>query len=93
VPTAGRIAGGASIEREVGFQLARMDQMRLHPAQSRLHRPPGRVADAINARFPGSAIAENPTIVSSAPPGGLSMVSFVSQLENLSSSPTRRPRW
>jgi flagellar P-ring protein FlgI len=47
----------------------------------------GRVADAINARFPGSAIAENPTIVSVRPPGGVSMVSFMGQVENLAVEP------
>ena len=86
VPTAGRIAGGAEVEREVGFQLARMDQLRLT-----LRNPDfttaGRVADAVNARFPGSAIAENPTIVAVRPPAGLSMVAFMGQLENLSVEP------
>jgi flagellar P-ring protein precursor FlgI len=86
VPTAGRIAGGASVERELGFQLARMDQMRLT-----LRNPDFttavRVADVINARFPGSALAENPTIVAVRPPAGVTMVSFMGQIENLSVEP------
>jgi len=86
VPTAGRIAGGASVEREIGFQLARMDQMRLT-----LRNPDfttaRRIADAINSNFPGSAIAENPTIVALRAPAGLNLISFMAQVENLSVEP------
>ncbi|WP_414692369.1 flagellar basal body P-ring protein FlgI [Phenylobacterium sp.] len=84
VPTAGRIAGGATVEGEgTGFQLASMTVMRLT-----LHNPDfstaQRVADAINARFPGCAQLQNPTIVAIRPPPGQDMVSFVGQVENLS---------
>ncbi len=83
VPTAGRIAGGAIVEKEVGFQLASMSTLRLT-----LRNPDfttaGRVADVINGRFPGSAAALNPTIISVHPVGGMDMVSFLTQLENLS---------
>ncbi len=84
VPTAGRIAGGASVEREVGFQLARMDQMRLT-----LRNPDfttaRRVAEAVNARYPGTAVAENPTIVSLTP--GRDVIGFMAQIENLTVEP------
>ena len=86
VPTAGRIAGGATVEREVGFQLANMSQMRLT-----LRNPDfttaRRIADAINTLHPGTAAAENPTIVAIRPPAGRDMVSFMAQIENLTVEP------
>jgi flagellar P-ring protein precursor FlgI len=86
VPTAGRIASGAIVEREIGFQLASMDQLRLT-----LRNPDfttsRRIADVINNRFPGTARADNPTIVTIRPMGGQDMVSFVSQVENLDVEP------
>ena len=86
VPTAGRIASGAVVEREIGFQLASMSQLRLT-----LRNPDFttaiRVADAINARFPGSAVAQNPTIVAIHPIGGQDMTSFVAQVENIAVDP------
>ena len=86
VPTAGRIASGAIVEREIGFQLASMDQLRMT-----LRNPDfttaRRIADAINTRYPGSAQAENPTIVSIHPTRGQDMMSFVAQVENLDVEP------
>jgi flagellar P-ring protein precursor FlgI len=86
VPTAGRIAGGASVEREIGFRLANMAQMRMT-----LRNPDfttaRRIADAINVAYAGSAIADNPTIVTIRPPAGQDMVSFLAQVENLTVEP------
>lgn len=86
VPTAGRIASGAVVEREVGFQLASMRQMRLT-----LHNPDfttaRRIAEVINGRFPGSATADNPSIVTLRPTGGRELVSFVTQIEQLEVQP------
>jgi flagellar P-ring protein FlgI len=86
VPTAGRIAGGAVVEREIGFQLAQMGQLRMT-----LRNPDfttaRRIADAVNARFPGAALAENPTIVAIRPTNGQDMMTFVAQVENLSVEP------
>ena len=86
VPTAGRIAGGASVEREVNFQLAAMDQMRLT-----LRNPDfttaRRIADVINATYPGTAVAENPTIVAIRPPAGQNMPGFMAQIENMTVEP------
>lgn len=83
VPTAGRIASGAIVEREVGFQLAGMAQLRLT-----LRNPDfttaRRIAAVINAKYPGCARADNPTIVTVQPPAGESMVGFVADMENLS---------
>ncbi|MDB5434426.1 MAG: fglI [Phenylobacterium sp.] len=86
VPTAGRIASGAIVEGESGFQLANMTSLRMT-----LRNPDfttaGRIADVINARYPGTAIAENPTIVAIRPANGQDMMSFVTQVENLSVEP------
>jgi flagellar P-ring protein FlgI len=86
VPTAGRIAGGAIVERETGFQLSEMGQMRMT-----LRNPDfttaRRIADVVNAKYPGSALAENPTIVAIRPVAGQDMMTFVSQVENLAVEP------
>ena len=86
VPTAGRIAGGATIERETGFQMAAMGQMRMT-----LRNPDfttaQRIATVINNRFPGTAIADNPTIVTLRPPAGQSMVGFMTAVETLEVEP------
>ena len=86
VPTAGRIANGAIVEREIGFQMASMEQLRLT-----LRNPDfttaKRIADAINTAFPGTATADNPTIVTLKPPTGRDMVSFVTEVENLEVEP------
>lgn len=83
VPTAGRIAGGAIVEREVGFQLASMSELRMtlrNPDFSTARK----IAEVVNGRFPGTARADNPTIVTLRPPAGRDLVSFMSQVENLS---------
>ncbi|MFZ3008073.1 MAG: flagellar basal body P-ring protein FlgI [Phenylobacterium sp.] len=86
VPTAGRIASGAIVEREIGFQLASMAQMRMT-----LRNPDfttaKRIADVINAKFPGCARADNPTIVTIQPNAGANMVGFIAQIENLTVEP------
>jgi len=86
VPTAGRIASGAIVEREVGFQLASMAQMRLT-----LHNPDfttaRRVAEVINARFPGSARADNPSIITVRPAAGRDLVTYITQIEQLEVQP------
>ncbi|MEO6340016.1 MAG: flagellar basal body P-ring protein FlgI [Caulobacteraceae bacterium] len=86
VPTAGRIASGAVIERELGFKLASMGQLRLT-----LRNPDfttaRRIADAVNQRYLGTAVADNPSIVTLKPPASLSMVDFVTQVEQLEVEP------
>jgi len=66
VPTAGRIASGAIVEREVAFQLASMSSMRLT-----LRNPDfttaQRIAEVVNDRFPG---APRPTIHNRYAPSG-----------------------
>ena len=86
VPTAGRIASGASVEREIGFQLANMGQLRMT-----LRNPDfttaRRIADVINRVYPGAAAAENPTIVALRAPAGRDMVSFITGVEQLEIEP------
>jgi flagellar P-ring protein FlgI len=83
VPTSGRIASGAIVEREIGFQMASMGQLRLT-----LRNPDfttaRRISDAINSQFPGVATADNPTIVTLRNNTGRDMVSLVTAVENLS---------
>jgi flagellar P-ring protein precursor FlgI len=80
VPTAGRIASGGTVEREVNFQLDQMQIVRLT-----LHNPDfttaRHIADAINGRYPGTAMAENPTVVALRAPPGQDMVSFITAVE------------
>ena len=60
VPTSGRIAGGAIVELETGFQLASMSTLRLDPARNPDFTTASRVADVINARYPGSGRGAQP---------------------------------
>ena len=86
VPTAGRIAAGGIVEKEIGFQLASMTVLRMT-----LRNPDfttaRRIAEVINATYPGTAQAENGTIVSLHPPAGRNMVEFVTDVENLQVEP------
>jgi flagellar P-ring protein precursor FlgI len=86
VPTAGRIASGGVVEREVNFSLRQMQVVRLT-----LRNPDfttaSRIADAINAQYPGTAQAQNPTVVALRAPaaGDLKgdMVGFITAVEQL----------
>src|SRR5687768_16020460 len=81
VPTSGRIAGGAIIERESSFRLASMPLVRLT-----LRNPDfttaRRVAEAINGQFPGTARADNPSIVTLRPPAA-DPIGFLTSVEQL----------
>ncbi len=80
VPTAGRISDGASVERETGFNLNDMAVVRLT-----LRNPDfatsSRIAAAINAQYPGTAFAQNPSIVAVKPPAGTSNMAFLTEVE------------
>jgi len=86
VPTSGRIADGASVERELAFSLDHMAQLRLT-----LRNPDfttaSRIADAINQHFADTAMADNPTIVTIKPPPGQTMQQFVTAVEALQVDP------
>ena len=68
------------------FQLASMGQMRMT-----LRNPDfttsRRIAEAVNRQFPGTAYAQNPTIVAVRPPAGHDMTAFMAQIENISVNP------
>lgn len=82
VPTAGRIASGATVERETGFNLDSMPEVRLT-----LRNPDfttaQRIAAAINQSFPQSALAENGSVVALRAPALLGMAGFISRVENI----------
>ncbi len=87
VPTSGRIAAGATVEKEVGFELASMSQMRLT-----LRNPDfttaRRIAEVINASFPNTASADNPaTVTLKAPGGGAGLMNFATAVEQLQVEP------
>jgi flagellar P-ring protein precursor FlgI len=89
VPTAGRIAGGAIIEREVGFEMARMGSVTLT-----LRNPDfttaRRIAQAVNAylREP-AAKPSDPSTVQIDLPGGYdgSVVNLITDIEQLRIEP------
>ena len=86
VPTAGRIADGASVERENGFTLNSMTTLRMtlrNPDFATAQRS----SDVINAAHPGTATADNPTIVSLHAPDGRNMESFITEIEELEVNP------
>jgi flagellar P-ring protein precursor FlgI len=80
VPTSGRVASGGTIEHDRDFDLNAMPALRLT-----LRNPDfttsKRIANIINGSFPGSAEAENPSVVAIKPPPGVRMSDFITQLE------------
>ena len=89
-PTAGRIASGALVEREINFDLAALDSVRLS-----LKNPDfttaRRVAQAIGGFLsnPGAASAENETTVRLSKPAGYSgtIVDLITDIEQLPVEP------
>ncbi len=86
VPTSGRIAAGAVVEREVNFQMASMGQLRM-TLKNPDFTTSRRIAEAINAVYPGAASADNPTIVTVHSPPSMNMVSFITSVEQMSVEP------
>ncbi len=85
VPTAGGIADGGTVEQEsneASFSLDTMASLRLT-----LHNPDfttaRRIADVINAAFPGTAQDENGSVVKVKPPAGMKMVAYLDAVEQL----------
>lgn len=80
VPTSGRIAAGGTIEEQTNFDFNSMQVVRLT-----LRNPDfttaRRIADAIDRQYPGTAVAQNPSIVAIKPPSGTNMTDFVTQIE------------
>lgn len=82
VPTAGRIASGASVERETGFDFNSMEIVRL-TLKNPDFTTAKRIADTINAAYPGTALAQNPTIVAVRHTPGSNMMNFITSIEQL----------
>jgi flagellar P-ring protein precursor FlgI len=85
VPTGGGIADGGTVEQEsneASFSLDGLPVLRLT-----LHNPDfttsRRIADAVNAAFPGTAEDENGTVVKVKPPSGMRMVAYLDAIEQL----------
>jgi flagellar P-ring protein FlgI len=85
VPTAGRIASGALVEREINFDIAGMDELRLalrNPDFTTAHRMAAAINTAVGAEAarvanPGSVVLRRP------PEYAGDMVSLVGRIENL----------
>ena len=82
VPTAGRIASGATVEAETNFQLDAQPEVRLT-----LRNPDfttaQRMAAAINQSYPNTALAENGSVVALRAPSQMGMSAFISRVENI----------
>jgi flagellar P-ring protein precursor FlgI len=91
VPTSGRIASGATVELQNGWKMSELKIVRLN-----LRNPDfttsRRIADAINGKYPGTAVADNASVVSVTPPGGADVTSFVTAIENLEVEPDNPAR-
>ncbi|NBC37499.1 flagellar basal body P-ring protein FlgI [Novosphingobium sp. FSY-8] len=91
IPTVGRIAEGASVERAVatGFENGDVLRYNLHAADFLTAQ---RVRDAINTRFPGMAVAEDAvTIALRLPPGSDTRSSLLASIEMIDVVPAEAP--
>ena len=89
VPTVGRIAGGATVERGVatGFDAAGTLRFNLHQAD---FRTATRLRDAINARFPGCArIVDGVSLDLALPFGGDARSAMLAEIEGLEVIPAQ----
>jgi len=88
VPTAGRIADGAIIEKETGYQFSK--QGRVHMT---LRNPDfdtaKSIAEVVNAKYPGTALAENNSVVTVAPPANMTLVDYITAIEDLEVEPNQ----
>lgn len=88
VPTSGKIASGAIVEKEIGFELAQLNKMNLT-----LRNPDfttaKRISDSINKSFNGIAKAIDPTTVNLSIPSSFKndIVNFLTKLEQLTVVP------
>lgn len=82
VPTAGRIASGGIIERETGFDFNAMPIVRL-TLKNPDFTTAKRIADTVNQAYPGTAFADNPTVVSVRNRPEMNMMSFITAIEQM----------
>ena len=91
IPSAGRIPGGASVERAVDAGFATAPQLRFNLAEADLTTAQ-RVAQAINGEFGAIASATDAvTITIEAPPGAETRAALMSRIENLIVDPADAP--
>lgn len=91
VPSAGRIDGGASVERAVETGFASGDTLTFNLAEQDLTNA-RLVADAINGVLPGAARAsDGGSITIAAPAGAEARVALMSRIENLRITPAEPP--
>jgi flagellar P-ring protein precursor FlgI len=91
VPSAGRIPGGATVERAVDAGFAQSPQLFFNLAEADLTTV-RRVADAINRMIPGRARAIDAVSVAiDAPPGAEVRTTLMGQIENLPVDPADAP--
>ncbi|MBB5691844.1 flagellar P-ring protein precursor FlgI [Roseomonas alkaliterrae] len=91
VPTAGRIANGAIVEREVPFTLASRDRIRLSLRNPDLTTA-RRIAAAINGAMRGEAAQATDSRTVTVSLGGRSPVEFLSRIEQLRVEPDQVAR-
>jgi flagellar P-ring protein precursor FlgI len=82
VPTAGRIPSGGIVEKETGFSFNSLPSLRLTLRNPDIATASA-IASTINSKAPGSAIADNPSIVRIRPPQGQTMMEFLQSIEPL----------
>jgi flagellar P-ring protein precursor FlgI len=91
VPTSGRIANGAIVEREIPFQLASRDRIRLSLRNPDLTTA-RRIANAINAAVRGSIAEATDSRTVNVALGGRNPIALLSQIEQLRIEPDQVAR-
>jgi len=86
VPTAGRISDGAIVEREVGYAMATGGKLHLTLRNPDFNTSKS-IAEAIDVKYPGSAVAENGSSVVITTPTNMTLVDFVVAVEALEVDP------
>ncbi|MEM6812216.1 MAG: flagellar basal body P-ring protein FlgI [Pseudomonadota bacterium] len=93
IPTTGRIANGGIVEREIDFQLADLQTVRL-ALKNPDFTTARRIARAINGSVSNAAIAENAASVALSVPSGYSgnIVDLITDIERISVTPDQIAR-
>ena len=86
VPTAGRISDGGIVERQIGYEMAKSGKMSLTLRNPDFNTARN-IALAIDAKYPGGAVAENGSTVVISTPAHMTLVDFVTSVEALEVDP------